>query len=277
MRAEKINGILSSLNGSVEYQNGEIKVQDEKAVRTNIESLVRTSVLDSDQETRFLARYLIRKIALALNIYPGSINDLYLARGRGEVPNSFTTPAINLRSLSFYAAEAVFKCAAEIDAGAFIFELARSETGYTEQRPSEYAANILGAAIAKGHTGPVFIQGDHYQLSASRYQDDPESEMQAVKDLTTEALSAGFYNIDIDASTLVDLSKDSIPEQQVQNYELTSVLTKFIRDTEPQDITVSIGEKLVRSGDIIRQKKNCGPSSTDIMTSYQKSPRTLKG
>ncbi|MDZ7843812.1 MAG: class II fructose-bisphosphate aldolase [Anaerolineales bacterium] len=248
MRAEKINGILSSLNGSVEYQNGEIKVQDEKAVRTNIESLVRTSVLDSDQETRFLARYLIRKIALALNIYPGSINDLYLARGRGEVPNSFTTPAINLRSLSFYAAEAVFKCAAEIDAGAFIFELARSETGYTEQRPSEYAANILGAAIAKGHTGPVFIQGDHYQLSASRYQDDPESEMQAVKDLTTEALSAGFYNIDIDASTLVDLSKDSIPEQQVQNYELTSVLTKFIRDTEPQDITVSIGGEIGEVG-----------------------------
>ena len=30
MKAEKINGILSSLNGSVEYQDGEIKVQDEK-------------------------------------------------------------------------------------------------------------------------------------------------------------------------------------------------------------------------------------------------------
>jgi hypothetical protein len=31
-----------------------------------------------------------------------------------------------------------------------IFEIARSEMGYTDQRPAEYAANILAAAIAEG-------------------------------------------------------------------------------------------------------------------------------
>jgi len=248
MNTEKLTSLLAPFHGSVGYDDQKVSIQDQDLVREKVESLVRAAVLDEDQETRFLARYLIRKIAQAMDIYPSSIHDLYLARGRGDVPNNFTTPAINLRSLSFYAAREVFKIAHHIEAGAFIFELARSETGYTDQRPSEYAANILGAAIAEGHSGPVFIQGDHYQVSASRYQDSPEAEMQAVKDLTKEALGAGFFNIDVDTSTLVDLSKDSVAEQQALNYELSCVLSQFIRNLEPEGVTVSIGGEIGEVG-----------------------------
>ena len=74
----------------------------------------------------------------------------------------WATPAFNLRALSHHAARAMFRAAKKIDAGAFIFELARSEMGYTAQRPAEYSANILAAAIAEGFVGPVFIQGDHF-------------------------------------------------------------------------------------------------------------------
>jgi fructose/tagatose bisphosphate aldolase len=248
MSTDKLKLLVGYLENSVKIDQDQIKILDPEAVRNNIEALVIQAVLAEDQENRFLARYLIRRIALAMDVYPSSINDLYLARGRGDVPNTFTTPAINLRSLSFYAARAVFKAALEIDAGAMIFELARSETGYTDQRPSEYAANVLGAAIAEGYTGPVFIQGDHYQVSASRYRENPEEELNAVKDLTREALGAGYYNIDVDTSTLVDLSKDSVLEQQEENYELTCVLSKFIRDLEPEGVTVSIGGEIGEVG-----------------------------
>jgi len=248
MSTDKLKLLTGYLENSLEIDQDEIKILDPQAVRDNIEALVIQAVLAEDQETRFLARFLIRRIALALEIYPSTINDLYLARGRGEVPNTFTTPAINLRSLSFYAARAVFKVAHEIDAGALIFELARSETGYTDQRPSEYAANVLGAAIAEGYTGPVFIQGDHYQVSASRYRENPDEELNAVKDLTREALGAGYFNIDVDTSTLVDLSKDGVPEQQEENYELSCVLSKFIRSLEPEGVTVSIGGEIGEVG-----------------------------
>ena len=63
-----------------------------------------------------------------------------------------------------------------------IFELARSEMGYTDQRPAEYAACVLGAAIAEGYQGPVFIQGDHFQISAKKYASKPRSEVKAVRD-----------------------------------------------------------------------------------------------
>jgi fructose/tagatose bisphosphate aldolase len=206
-------------------------------------------VLDDHEINRFLARYLIRRIALAVGIIPSSIHDLYIARGRGDIPNNFTVPAINLRGLTFYAARIIFNIALEIGAGAFIFELARSETGYTDQRPSEYAANILGGAIAAGFQGPVFLQGDHYQISASRYRDDKDTEMQALKDLTREAIQAGVYNIDVDTSTLVDLSKEDVMEQQVLNSQLSAYFTKFIRDLEPDGITVSIGGEIGEVGE----------------------------
>jgi len=170
------------------------------------------------------------------------------ARGRGDIPANFTVPAMNLRSLSFEAARAVFRVAKKVDAGAFIFEIARSEIGYTDQRPSEYAGSILAAAVAEDYQGPVFIQGDHFQVSAKRYKDNPETELQAVRDLTSEAVLAGFFNIDIDTSTLVDLSKVTIPEQQALNCELSAMFTAFIRSIEPKGVTISVGGEIGEVG-----------------------------
>lgn len=249
MSQEKIQELVSLLDGSVELVGQQVTIVDEAKLRGKIELLVKKAVLDEDECSRMLARYLVRLIAAEAGAHPNSIHDLYLARGRGEVPNTFTVPAINLRSLTFYAAEIIFNIAKEVNAGAFIFEIARSETGYTDQRPSEYAANILGAAVAAGYKGPVFIQGDHYQISASRYKDDPNPEIQALKDLTKEAIQAGFYNIDVDASTLVDLSVEDVVQQQVLNSELTAFFTKYIRDLEPEGITVSIGGEIGEVGE----------------------------
>ncbi len=194
------------------------------------------------------AQYLIRAAAQQMGIIPASIHDLYMARGRGEVAPTFTVPAINLRALPFLAARAVFRVMHEIDAGPVIFEIARSEIGYTDQRPAEYAAQILAAAVVEEHQGPVFIQGDHFQLSAKRYAQNPDAEVQAVQDLIAEALKAGFFNIDIDASTLVDLGQPTVAEQQRVNYTRTAELTVFLRQQEPEGVTVSTGGEIGEVG-----------------------------
>lgn len=249
MSQEKLTELIKLLEGSVVLEGQSVSIIDEKALQIKIENLVKEAVLAQDSLTRNLACYLVRRIAAEAGVHPNSIHDLYLARGRGEIPNNFTVPAINLRSLTFYAARIIFGIALEMNAGAFIFEIARSETGYTEQRPAEYAANILGGAVAAGYKGPVFIQGDHYQISAGRYRDNPEPEMQALKDLTREAIQAGFFNIDVDASTLVDLSVEDVVQQQVLNSELTAFFTKYIRGLEPEGITVSIGGEIGEVGE----------------------------
>jgi fructose/tagatose bisphosphate aldolase len=135
-----------------------------------------------------------------------------------------------------------------IDSAAILFEIARSEMGYTDQRPAEYVTSVLAAAVAEGYRGPVFIQGDHFQVSAKRFAANGEAEVQAVKDLIVESLDAGFFNIDIDTSTLVDLSKTTIPEQQELNTSLSAMYTAFIRQLQPEKVTISIGGEIGEVG-----------------------------
>src|SRR5207253_453850 len=108
-------------------------------------------------------------------------------------------------------------------------------------RPAEYVAVMTAAALREGFTGPLFIQGDHVQVNAKKYAVDAESELQAIRTLIEEELHAGFYNIDVDTSTLVDLSQATLDAQQRVNYERAADLTKFIRDREPEGVPVSGG------------------------------------
>jgi fructose/tagatose bisphosphate aldolase len=242
-----VKELIDLMDGSLLVEGTVVKVLDEAKLRATIGKLVEVSALGSGKAQGW-ARYVVRSAALEIGIVPASIHDLYLARGRGEAPMTWTTPAFNLRVLSYHAARAMFRAAQKIDGAAFIFEIARSEIGYTGQRPAEYATNILAAAIAEGYRGPVFMQGDHFQISAKRYAAGSQGEVNAVKALITEALGAGFYNIDIDTSTLVDLSKATVPEQQTLNYQLSAELGAYVREQEPEGITTSIGGEIGEVG-----------------------------
>ena len=211
-----------------------------------IDALVRQAVFGSEDEKAH-ARWMIWEMGQQAGVRPASIHDLYLARGRGEVP-PFTTPAMNVRILSYDAGRAIFRAAKQLDAGAIICEIARSEIAYTDQRPAEYVAVMTAAALREGFTGPLFIQGDHVQVNAKKYAADPAAELKALKALIEEELHAGFYNIDVDTSTLVDLSKPNLDEQQRTNYERAAELTQFIRDREPDDVTVSVGAEIGEVG-----------------------------
>ncbi|MFM8370555.1 MAG: class II fructose-bisphosphate aldolase [Chloroflexota bacterium] len=245
--SDQVKQLLDLVENSIAVEGTPVRVLDAAKFRQNVGKLVERSALASDSSAGW-ARFLVRAAALELGVYAASIHELYMARGRGDAPMTWSTPAFNLRALSHHAARAMFRAANKINAGAFIFELARSEMSYTDQRPSEYATNILGAAVAEGYTGPVFIQGDHFQVSAKKYKADAAAELKAVRDLSIEAMAAGFYNIDVDTSTLVDISLPTVPEQQALNSKLSAELSAFIREHEPEGVTISIGGEIGEVG-----------------------------
>src|SRR5688572_22565635 len=213
-----------------------------------IDKLAWTAAFGADAELRGTARWVIRSLAAAVGVRPASIHDLYMAMGRGEA-GGFTVPAINVRAMAYDTARAVIRSAKKLNAGAFIFEIARSEIGYTEQRPHEYAAIVLAAALREGHAGPLFIQGDHVQTNAKKYNSpEKDKEIDTLRALIKEAIAAGFYNIDIDTSTLVDLSKATLAEQQEVNVSLAADFAAFIRRTEPPGVTVSVGGEIGEVG-----------------------------
>ncbi len=211
-----------------------------------IDSLVKDAVFGEDS-IKTKSRQEIRKLAKARGIFPASIQGLYEAAGKGLYRNK-TVPAINVRGMTYDVARAVFRAALKNDVGAFIFEIARSEIGYTLQRPDEYAVCVLAAAVREGFRGPVFIMGDHFQVSRAKFLSEPQKELAAIEALIKEAVAAGFLNIDIDASTVVDLSKPTLEEQMAVNSQITADMTELIRSIEPQGVTISIGGEIGEIG-----------------------------
>jgi fructose/tagatose bisphosphate aldolase len=216
----------------------------------SIDDLAYTAVFSGDAAAKAEARRQIHLRARQNGAVSSSIHPLYTAIGRGEVARKFTVPAFNIRALTYDVARALFRAAMKHDVGPFIFEIARSEIGYTEQRPGEYAACVLAAAIAEGYKGPVFIQGDHFQASAKKWAtpDGKQSEIKALESLIDEAIAAEFYNIDIDTSTLVNLDFATRDEQQRENYTYTAHFTKYIRERQPKGIEISIGGEIGEVG-----------------------------
>jgi fructose-bisphosphate aldolase, class II len=233
--------------GAVALAGGGVAVRDPAKLRSPATDRLAWRAVFGSADEREAARWLLWELGQATGARPASINGLYLARGRGEC-GGFTVPAINIRALAYDSARAVFRAARSGQAGAIILEIARSEIAYTEQRPVEYVAVLLAAALREGHTLPLFIQGDHCQVNQKKYQADAAGEVGEVKKLIAEEIGAGFYNIDVDTSTLVDLSHPTLAEQQRLNYERAAEITAFIRQHEPHGVTVSVGAEIGEVG-----------------------------
>lgn len=224
-----------------------VTVRDPAKLRSPATDRLAWRAVFGSADEREAARWLLWELGQATGVRPASINALYLARGRGEC-GGFTVPAINVRAMAYDTARAVFRAARSGGAGAILLEIARSEIAYTDQRPAEYVAVMLAAALREGHTLPLFVQGDHCQVNQKKYQADPAGEVGEVKKLIAEEVGAGFYNIDVDTSTLVDLSQATLAEQQRLNYERAAEITKFIREHEPSGVTVSVGAEIGEVG-----------------------------
>ncbi len=246
---KNVDELKTNLQGVVEVDGWQkLKVSNAEKLRSSvIDTLVYESVFNPSEEVKTKIRWLIRELARSLGAGSASIQGLYSAYGRGEV-SGFTVPAVNVRGITYDFARAMFRVAKKNNIGPFVFEIAKSEMGYTEQRPAEYSACVLAAAVKENYSGPVFIQGDHFQFNAKKFAQDPQKEIESLKSLIKEAIAAEFYNIDIDSSTLVDLSKKTIEEQQRNNFELAAELTALIREIEPKGVTVSVGGEIGEVG-----------------------------
>lgn len=203
--------------------------------------------------------------------FPASIYPLYQAFGEGKI-KGFTVPAFNLRTLTFDQAKLIFQLAKKYQTAAFIFEISPGEMIYTNQSQKEYVKAIITAAHDENYQGPIFIQGDHYQFSFKNYQTNQKKEIERLKVLIKRSIAAGFYNIDIDASTLVELEKPTLNEQQKNNYQMTALLTKYIRSIQPKEVTISIGGEISHIGG-----KNSTPEEFEaFMQGYLKEIRNSK-
>ena len=234
-------------SGTVRHDGGAVVTDAARFRAEMVDSLVWTAVF-APKEARDVARRVLREAAESLGILPASILPLYEARGRGEL-SGFTVPAINIRIMAYDTARAVFRAAAAIRAGAFIFEIARSEMGYTDQRPAEYAAVVLAAAIREGWEGPLFIQGDHFQTNAKKMKANAEKEVGAIEALIDggdpgRLLQDRHRHLDARRPLEGRRSRSSSASTPTSARRFT----KFIRAHEPKAMPISVGGEIGEVG-----------------------------
>jgi fructose/tagatose bisphosphate aldolase len=246
--AASVAQLVDQLAGAAHLDGERLVIDDVTVFRDRtIRDLAWTAAFAEDGPTVEVARWLIWEASQELGVPSASIHELYLARARGEV-HGFTVPAINLRAQTFDMARTVFETAHASDVGAVILELARSEQTYTYQRPAEYITSVLAGAIAAAWQGPVFVQGDHYQFNAAKYSADPEKMTEEIRGACRQAIDVGYRNIDIDSSTLVDLTQPNVDLEQRENYRRAAELTALIRDLEADGVTISVGGEIGEVG-----------------------------
>ncbi|MGE0352487.1 MAG: class II fructose-bisphosphate aldolase [Gemmatimonadales bacterium] len=270
MKKDLIQKAADLFGGAVQLNAGGVHVKDSARLRSAAtDQLVWQAVFGSADE-KAAARWLLWELGQATGARPASIAGIYFARARGEC-GGFTVPAINVRMLAYDTARAVIRAALAGRAGAILFEIARSEIAYTDQRPAEYVSVIIAAALREGYSLPLFIQGDHCQVNAKKYQADSKGELGEVKKLIGEEVASGFYNIDVDTSTLVDLSQPTLEAQQRLNYEHAAEITAFIRKQEPEGVSVSVGAEIGEVG----QKNSTVEELHAFMSGYNKALKKL--
>jgi len=246
--ATSVADLVAHLSGTAHVQDDTLVIDDAPRFRSEAAAdLAWTAAFATDDATAEAARWLVWAGAQALGVLSASIQELYMARSRGEV-SGFTVPAMNLRAQTFDMARTIYETAARNDVGALILEIARSEQTYTFQRPMDFATSVYAGAIAAGWVGPVFVQGDHYQFNARKYAADPEAMTEEIRRACRLAIDAGYRNIDIDSSTLVDLAKPNLDEEQRENYTRAAELTALIRSLEVDGVTVSVGGEIGEVG-----------------------------
>ncbi len=245
---QTMSQLSDTIRGILEITDGAVRVLNPSLIRGPLtDRLIHTAVFHEKSEMRGMARWIIKGIAPEMGIHLSSIQPLYQAIGRSEV-GGFTVPAVNVRGMAYDTARALFRAVNQQNVGTFILEIAKSEMGYTGQSPAEYAAVMTAAAIQERFLGPLFIQGDHFQVNAKKCKQDPKKEVEGLRQLIAEAVLAGFFNIDIDSSTLVDLDRPNLVEQQRDNFEVAVALTQTVRACEPPGVTISVGGEIGEVG-----------------------------
>ncbi len=204
-----------------------------------IDEQVKNLALSRAENRRPLATRIFHS-ATEMGVFPASIAHVYSALKKNQI-QPMTIPAINLRGMTYDLARSIWQVILDKNAGAVIFELAPSEMTASDQTPEEYAAIILAAACREGYQGPVFLQGDHFHI------DSPES-IPDIQKLCLKAISAGFYQIDLDAAALTNQHAITSKEVQLPNAKVTATLTNFIRSNQFSGAHITLGGEVGEIG-----------------------------
>jgi fructose/tagatose bisphosphate aldolase len=199
---------------------------------------LKTALASNQEKTRFVQE--LSDKACQTGVYPASIGPIYHALKRNECA-PMTIPAFNVRGMTYDIARVIWRTAIRLEVGPIIFELAPSEAEVGNQSYEEYAAVVMAAAAREGWQGPVFLQGDHITVESLQT-------LGQIKTLCHRLISAGYYQLDIDASHIPASEDAPLEVFHRDNAQATAELTRYLRSIQPDAWLATIGAEVGEIG-----------------------------
>lgn len=253
-QVQELHHMLQEI-ASFDAQGKIVKINSEQKLQEEIIwQLQYTASVHENPEIKKEAINIINAIAYHLKLEPSSNYVYYGEKAEGK--NLFaTTPAINCRMLTFHTVRAALLAYQQLKLPHIVFELALSEQGYTGQKIDEYASLVKAAYISCGFKNTkIYLQGDHYQADPKKYAENPEQEIQRIKEVIKSSIEQGVYNIDIDTSKFETADPNKTPkENQAMNAKLTAEFLYYIRSLEKEMIfpcIISVGGEVGEVGSL---------------------------
>jgi fructose/tagatose bisphosphate aldolase len=232
--------IKNGLKGAT-ISKGTLHIDNVDAFKNSLPTLAANTADFIDRsapdDVQTLSRWIIGEGAQQLKAKLASPQEAYIAIAEDRINKEMSFAAINIRVGTLDTGRALFRAANDSKVGAFIIEIARSEMGYTNQSPAEFAAVLQAAAMLEGFKGPLFLQGDHIQLKSKPVHEGgtaAEKEINTHKKVIQDLLAAGFGSIDLDMSPFERRTEEnlSFEEQQAENARLTAEKIADVRAME---------------------------------------------
>lgn len=199
--AGQLTGVLER---AVEIHGNRVEVLDADRLRTHtVEPLLYNSLFHPSERARDVCRWILREAAAAEGIHCTSLAGLYAALARGLAP-PVTVPLLRACVLPYDVARAVLRAARDHASEALAFAFGPEDASDTGLSVLDYASCVLAAALRERHGGPIFLRFGPLRVRSAAFALDAGAELSRLETLASDAVEAGFLNVHVDGSRLVD-------------------------------------------------------------------------
>ncbi len=240
------------LNCKIIFDKGYPQVQDIKEFMNKIDNLLNAKIM-GDKDLLITAFYLISSIAWKLNIYFSSLQKINKAQANHEISSQVKIFSMDVTEDSLVELRGLFKS----------MNLEKTKLLSLSINPKKmdqtwfyrYITKILAAAILEEYSGPIFLQTDSIYFDPKEFDNNRDNLLENLKKSIQNAIKAGIYNLNIDASDLIDADKSVTSEKMLMNLKMVAMATNlWVRNYQPNGITVSISGKIGKGAGEFIQK-----------------------
>lgn len=224
------------------FDKGYVNVQDIIKFKEKINILLESKIIEN-KDLSIAAFYLIYSVSRNLKIYLSSLQKINIAQANHEISPQIKVFSLDVTEDSLARLRLIFNSMNRTQTS--LLSLCINPKQMSQTWFYSYISKILAAAILEEYSGPIFLQTGSIYFDPLIFSNHRDNLLENLKKTIQIAIRSGIYNLDLDASQLIEQDKSVTSEIMLMNLKMVAMATNlWIRNYQPNGIVVSISGKI---------------------------------